>query len=119
MDTAFWWRRSGKIAAIERERDEILRVPFRDRASGGAYEAFGRLLRDEERRAAQAANYEAAALWRDAVFKLEQRRDVYDAWHVIDMLRARLPNEKIESYLAKYERDYRHIRGGQPEQRSN
>jgi glycosyl hydrolase family 57 len=119
MDLAFWWRRSGKIAAITRERAEILRIPFAERADGQTYKAFVALLAKKEAEAAKRRDYEAAALWRDGILKLEQKRDIYDAYHVIDSLRAKVPNEQIEKLLAKYRQPYAYIRSGQPEQRSN
>ena len=119
LDLAFWWRRSGRIAAITRERAELLRIPFAERTESEEYQAFMKLLEHEEMAAAKRRDYEAAVLWRDGRLKLEQKRDVYDAYHVIDSLRAKVPDEEVQKMLTRYRRAYVHIRSGQPEQRSN
>lgn len=119
MDTAFDWRRSGKIAAIVQERADILRIPFKERSDTATYEAFVELMGTLRDAAAAQHDYETAALWRDALYKLDHKSDAYDSYHVIDMLRARLPNATIEATIARYQEQYHDIRGGQPEQRSN
>jgi len=119
LDKAFEWRRSGKIAEIGREREDILRIPFRERTDEGVYQGFLKLMRDTEKAAIERRDYEAAALWRDAQNSLEQKNDVYDAYHVVDMLNATIRSEQIERVLAQYRAKYLEIRGGQPEQRSN
>lgn len=119
MDLAFAWRRDGKLAAIVQQRVDILRIPFQERADPAVYEAFVELIGHERDAAASRQDYEAAALWRDALYKLKYKQDVYDTYHVIDMLRARVPHDTIESTLQRYRDSYQDLRGGQPEQRSN
>ena len=125
MAMAWDWQRSGRIDAEAEARDEMLRIPFIDRtkSEGGeseaVWDAFMHLFDEREQRAAARRNYEAAELWRNAKYKLEQRLDIYDAFHVIDMLRAHLPSTMVEAELARYRDQYNHIRGGQSEQRSH
>lgn len=118
LDMSFYWRRSGKIARIVSERAEILRVPFKDRTDTPTYDAFIKLIQAQEKKAADKQDYEAAALWRDASYKLESKRDVYDAYHVIDLLRAKVPEAEVNKMLEEYRHPYSYVRGGQPEQRS-
>ena len=75
------------------------------------------IMKLQEEKAAQKREYEAAILWRDAVYKLENKSDIYDALHAVDMLRIQIGNEEVEKIIAEYKRQYHQIRGGQPEQR--
>lgn len=125
ISTAFEWQRSGKIHAMMHEQKEILRIPFRERTleAGGeqesVYRAFLELLREAETSSATKGEYEQAILWRDAIFKLEHKLDVYDAVNAIDLLRLHVPNEDLERRIERYKAEYRRIRGGQPEQRGS
>lgn len=125
MAMAWDWQRNGRIDFGAEERAELLRIPFIDRTKGqggegeAVWEAFMHLFDEREKRAAERRNYEAAELWRNAKYKLDQRLDIYDAFHVIDMLRAHLPSTMVEEELARYRDQYNHIRGGQSEQRSH
>lgn len=125
MDTAWDWQRSGKIDAIGAERDSILRIPFKERTLelGGegesAWHAFIHLMREHELEAAKHKDYEAAILWRDARYKLDQKLDIFDGFHVIDLLRTRLPHDHVEATLEQFRDEYNRIRGGQSEQRSH
>ena len=107
------------------EQKSLLRIPFRDRTEGVGGEmaveftAFIDLMKQQEEKAAQNREYEAAVLWRDAIYKLENKLDIYDALHVVDMLRIQIGNEEVEKVIAEYKQQYRQIRGGQPEQRGN
>lgn len=120
---AFAWKREGTLLQIERERDSILRIPFKERTleAGGSepavYHAFIDLMKREEKAAAKRQDYEAAVLWRDAVYKIEHKVDIYEAVHAVDLLRTKLPNDDIEAIIKRYKADYLRIRGGQPEQR--
>ncbi len=122
---AFDWRRSGKLASIAHKRDNILRIPFKERTleKGGeeaaVYQAFVDMMAAEEHKAVKRCDYEAAVLWRDAIYKLESKADIYDALHVVDLLRTKLPHDQVETTLAQYKERYRHIRSGQPEQRGD
>lgn len=119
MALAYDWQRSGKIDS----EDQRPRIPFKERTleagDPGTWQAFVDMMRHEEKRAAESGNYEEAILWRDAVYKLERKLDIYDTVHVVDLLRQRLPNSDIEDTIARYKARYNRIRGGQLEQRSN
>jgi len=125
VSTAFEWQRTGKIRELNKERYNTQRIPFKTRTleTGGAeaavYKAFIDMMRAEEKKAATAGEYEKAILWRDAVYKIETKNDIYDAVSAVDLLRVRISNEKVEKIINEYKSEYNRIRGGQPEQRSN
>lgn len=125
ISTAFEWQRTGKIREMNKERSMIQRIPFKSRTleAGGAetavYQAFIDMMKEQEKQAANKGEYEKAILWRDAVYKIETKNDIYDAISAIDLLRVEISNEKVEKVLDLYTDRYRMIRGGQPEQRSN
>ena len=70
-----------------------------------------------EREAAKKREYEKAILWRDAIYKLENKLDIYDTINAIDLLRVEIPYSGVEATIKKYKKKYQEIRGGQPEQR--
>ncbi len=123
LGTAFEWKRSGKIARIRQQHKEGVRIPFKERTveeggeEEGVYRAFVDMMRRQEQQASDNQDYEEAIIWRDAVYKLEHKLDIYDAMHVADLLRTRLPNDDVEDMIEEYKNQYRYIRGGQPEQR--
>ena len=123
ISTAFQWQRSGKIHQMMHEQEGIKRIPFKERTLGkggeeeGVYHAFIEMMRGQEQVAVKAKEYEKAILWRDAIYKLEQEWDIYDAVNAIDLLRTQLPNGEVEKTIESYKGKYRQIRGGQPEQR--
>lgn len=123
--TSFAWKRDGKIYQIQEAGHNLLRIPFKERtleAGGdepGVYHAFIDMMREQEKQAAGRGDYEAAVLWRDAVYKIEHKTDIYEAVHAVDLLRTKLPNDQIEATISRYKEQYRRIRGGQPEQREN
>jgi hypothetical protein len=125
VSTAFEWQRSGKIYKMMTQNNEAIRIPFKDRTLGkggaeqGIYYAFIDMIKEQEKKAANAGNYEKAILWRDALYKLENKLDIYDAVHAVDLLRQELPYDVVEKILDKYTEPYKKIRGGQPEQRGN
>ncbi len=114
---AFWWQRSGKIEAMARKYKETVRIPFKERAEKDVYYAFLKILEREMKKAARKRNFEKAILWRDAMWKLETKNDIFDAIHVIDMLRMEMPQPELEKMLAKYRKEYEKISPGQPELR--
>lgn len=124
LSRAFEWKRSGKIAKLRQERREVQRIPFKQRtlevggAEKGVYQAFLDMMKKLEEKAAQQRDYEEAIIWRDSVYKLENKLDIFEAVHAVDLLRTRLPNEHVEKIIQEYKSQYDHIRGGQPEQRS-
>ncbi len=126
MWLAYEWQRGGKVDEIVSSgRDDVVRIPLREWTleSGGrenvVWHAYMDLMRGEEKAAVKRGDYEAAILWRDAVYKLEHKLDIYDAWYATDMLKAKLPNRRVQETIDEYKAQYDHIRGGQVEQRSN
>jgi CHAD domain-containing protein len=108
-----------------REQKEILRIPFKERtlekggAEKGVYYAFLDMMRKLEKKAAKNREYEKAILWRDAIYKLKHKLDIYDLLNAVDLLRVEIPHDVVEKTIEKYKEKYRKIRGGQPEQRGS
>jgi len=100
-----------------------VRIPFKDRTIGrggaeeGVYHAFMNMMSKLEKKAVKNREYEQAILWRDAMYKLEHKTDIYDTINAIDLLRAEVPNKEVEKTIERYKEQYRKMRGGQPEQR--
>lgn len=123
VSTAFNWQRTGKIRRMMAEQSSILRIPFMDRtlsrggAEKGVYWAFIDMMKRLEKEATEKREYEKAILWRDAMYKLENKLDIYDTINAIDLLRVEIPNKEVEETIKKYKEKYYEIRGGQPEQR--
>ena len=123
ISTAFNWQRTGRIRQIMKEQKSILRIPFKDRtiskggAEKGVYHAFIDMMEKLEREAAKKGEYEKAILWRDSIYKLQNKLDIYDTVNAIDLLRIEIPHNEVEATIEKYKEKYREIRGGQPEQR--
>lgn len=123
VSLAFDWQRTGKIRQMAKEQNEALRIPFKERTyekgghQKGVWEGFVHLIKQEELKAAKEQEYEKAILWRDALFKLEHKLDIYDMLNAIDLLRIEIGNGEVEKTLDKYTEKYHKIRGGQPEQR--
>jgi len=123
--TAFNWQRTGRIRQMMKEQKSILRIPFKDRTIGragaeeGVYWAFIDMMKRLEKEAAATGEYEKAILWRDAIYKLENKLDIYDTINAIDLLRVEIPHKEVEETIEKYKDKYRQIRGGQPEQRGS
>ena len=69
------------------------------------------------REAARKKNFEKAILWRDAIWKLETKNDIYDAIHAVDLLRTEVPDVKIRKLMDKYKEKYKRMQPGQPETR--
>ncbi len=117
------WQRQGIVREMAMRRNEILRIPFKDRTLGqggaeeGVYWAFIDMMRQEEKKASQRGDYEKAILWRDAIYKLEHKYDIYDTVNVIDLLRLEIGNGEVEKTIKEYKEKYDRMRGGQPEQR--
>ncbi len=117
VELAFEWQRNNKVRQLAIDQKSHVQIPFLDRASGEEFQAFIKIMSDQESRAVKNGEYEAAILWRDAAFKLVHKLDIYDAVHAVDMLRIKIGNEKIENMLQKYRAKYHLVRSGQPEQR--
>lgn len=125
VSTAFQWQRTGKIRQMAKSQQAVLRIPFKERTlerggdEQGVYFAFVDMMKKLEKKATKQGNYEEAILWRDAIYKLENKHDIYDAVNAIDLLRVKIPHEEVELTIEKYKEKYRKIRGGQPEQRGS
>lgn len=123
ISTAFEWQSSGKIREMALQRKSILRIPFKERtleSNGetiGDYYAFIEMMKKLEKKAVGHGEYEQAILWRDAIYKLKNKLDIYDTLNAVDLVRIKIPHEKIEKIIKKYRDKYGQIRGGQPEQR--
>lgn len=118
---AFEWQRTGHVRNRYKNYKEQPRIPFKDRTTGSGepwvYDAFIELMKDAMKEAARKESFEEATVWRDAIWKLETKNDIYDATHVIDLLRVNIPNGEILDMIGKYRKAYEHIASGQPEQR--
>lgn len=125
VSTAFEWQRSGKIYQMMQEQNSILRIPFLERTVGkggeevGVYHAIVSLMKGLEEKAIEKREYEKAILWRDAIYKLENKLDIYDTVNAIDLMRTEIPNAEVEEVIEQYKNKYREIRGGQVEQRGS
>jgi hypothetical protein len=120
MSLAYDWQRSGKIDNMRHHGAQQVRVPFKEQEDDPKlWQAVLELMQEEEQGAAARGDYEEAILWRDAVYKLEHKLDIYEGLYVMDLLNKKLPDDKIRGVMEKYKQDFDHIRGGQVEQRSN
>ncbi|MEK7595702.1 MAG: hypothetical protein AAB443_03925 [Patescibacteria group bacterium] len=123
VSKAFDWQRSDKIRELHLRNNDLLRIPFKERtfekggSEEGVYNAFIAMMRALEKKASEQREYEQAIMWRDAVYKLENKLDIYDTINVVDLLRTKISNEEVEKTLDKYTAQYKELRGGQPEQR--
>lgn len=118
---AFEWQRTGYIRKLYSEYKGKPRVPFKDRTIGVGepwiYDAYVEFMRREMKNAAEKENYEEAILWRDAIWKLETKNDVYDFVHAVDILRKKLSEGEILDTINKYRKQYEKVVSGQPEPR--
>lgn len=125
ISTAFNWQRTGRIRTMMQEQSSILRIPFKDRTIGkggaeqGVYYAFMDMMKGLEEKAIKNREYEKAILWRDAMYKFENKLDIYDTINAIDLVRIEIPNLEVEKTVEEYKQKYRELRGGQPEQRGS
>lgn len=118
---AFEWQRTGYIRQLAQGMQSQIRIPFKKRTllagKPEVYWAFINMMKKEMEKAAESGEFEKAILWRDAITKIENQDDIYDALHATDLLRTVVPGGKLEKLMDKYKEQYRKIRGGQPEQR--
>ncbi|MST04349.1 MAG: hypothetical protein EXS49_02165 [Candidatus Pacebacteria bacterium] len=123
VSTAFDWQRSGKISTMMNNQNSILRIPFKNRTlelggeERGVYFAFIDMMKREELKAKNLGQYEKAIVWRDAIYKLENKLDIYDGIHAVDFFRNEVSNPEVEKTILEYKKKYKDIKGGQPEQR--
>lgn len=121
LSTAFWWQRSGKIEALAKKYKEAVKIPFKERTleqgKPEVYYAFLELMRRKMQIAVKKKNFERAILWRDAIWKLETKNDIYDALHAVDLLRLEVPDSQLKKIMDRYKEKYKKIKPGQPESR--
>ena len=118
---ALQWQRNGKIEEKAKKYKEITRIPFKERTLGAnkpeEYYAFLELMEKKMWESTKKKNFERAILWRDAIWKLETKNDIYDAIHVVNLLRTEVPDSKIREVIEKYKKKYNQMKPGQPEMR--
>lgn len=117
LATTFWWQRSGKIEAMAKKYKEMVRIPFKERTLPEYYYAFLKILKKEMGKAAKERKFEKAIMWRDAIWKLETKNDIYDTIHVIDLLRMQMSGSQLQKLIKKYKEKYKKMSPGQPELR--
>jgi hypothetical protein len=121
---AFEWQKTDTIQGLG-SKGGTVRIPLKDSTVGiggaekGVYDAFIDMIKDQEKLAVVNGFYEKAILWRDALFKLKHRLDIYETISAIDLLRLEISNKVVEKTIRKYKDRYLQIRGGQPEQRDS
>jgi hypothetical protein len=117
----FEWQRTGYVRKIYREYKEHPRIPFKERTvekgEPWVYDAFVELMKKAMKEAAEKEDFEEATLWRDAIWKLETKNDIYDTIHAVDLLRKQVTNAEILDTIGKYRKQYEHLSSGQPEPR--
>ncbi len=121
LATAFWWQRSGKIEEKSKKYREAVRIPFKERTLEAGkpevYYAFLEMMKKKMKEAAKNKNFEKAILWRDAIWKLETKNDIYDAIHAVDLLRLEVSDPQLTKLMERYKEKYKKIKPGQPELR--
>ncbi|MBD3208488.1 MAG: polysaccharide deacetylase family protein [Candidatus Nealsonbacteria bacterium] len=121
LSTAFQWQRSGKIDQLAKKYRETVRIPFKERTlekgDPETYYAFLSVLKDKMKEAAEKENFEKAIMLRNGLWKIEKKNDIYDAMHVIDLLRIDIPGAELQELLQRYKEEYKRIQPGQPELR--
>ncbi len=119
LATAFSWQRSGKIQEKSKKYKEMTKIPFKERTleSGKpeVYAAFIKMMEREMKKAASREEFERAILWRDAIYKIDTKNDIYDAVHAVDLLRQVVSDKKLRDLMDKYKAKYKKIKSGQPE----
>ncbi len=121
LGAALEWQRTGHVRKLSREYRETVKIPFKERTLEAGkpevYQVFLDIMTQEMERAAKAGEFEKAILWRDGIWKLETKNDIYDTIHVTDLLRKELPEGELEKLMDKYREKYKKIKSGQVEQR--
>ena len=118
---AFEWQRTGYIRKLALEMQKQIKIPFKERTikegKPEVYHAFLDMMKSEMEKAAKNQEFEKAILWRDAIIKIEEENDIYDAIHATNLLRMEVPFGELEKLMDKYKKKYKKIKSGQPEQR--
>ncbi len=115
VETAFQLQRSGTVKKLHEEKESFKKIPFSGRAKPGEYDALIGILKKEEKRAVERGEYELAIRWRDSIYKLEKKLDVYDFVHIIDQMWAENRLGEYEALAQKYRESYRKLTPGQPD----
>ena len=75
---AFNWQRSGMIERKAKKYKEGVRIPLKEKMSALGkqqdYQDFLKILKEKMLQAASEENFEKAILWRDAIWKLENKK---------------------------------------------
>ncbi len=118
---SFWWQRSGKIENLSKKYKETTKIPFRERTIEAdkpeVYQAFITMMEKKMIEAQKTKNFEKAILWRDAIWKLETKNDIYDAIHAVDLLRMEVTDSELTKLMDRYKEKYKKLKPGQPEKR--
>jgi hypothetical protein len=121
LAASFWWQRSGKIEQMAKKYKENTRIPFKERTLENnkpeVYYAFIDKMKIQMKKESKKENFERAILWRDAVWKMETKNDIYDAIHAVDLLRTEISDVELSQLMDKYKKKYENLRPGQPEKR--
>ena len=121
LSTAFWWQRSGRIEKMAEQYKEATKIPFKERTLEAGkpevYYAFIEMMKRKMKEATKNNNFEKAILWRDAIWKLETKNDIYDAIHAVDLLRQEVADPDLRELMDSYKEKYKRIKSGQPELR--
>ncbi|TSC53653.1 MAG: Alpha-galactosidase [Parcubacteria group bacterium LiPW_39] len=122
LDETFAWPRKGKISRLARKYEEWAKIPFKERTIEAGepevYQAFIDTMKRKMEEAAANRNFEKAILWRDAIWKLETKNDIYDAIHATHLLRQEVVPGELEKLMDEYKEKYRRMQSGQPELRA-
>jgi len=119
LSTAFFWQRSGKIGEKAKKYKQMTKIPFKQRTlekgKPEVYYAFIDMMKKKMTEAAKKREFERAILWRDAIYKIETKNDIYDAVHAVDILREQVCDKTLTKLMDKYKEKYKKIKAGQPE----
>lgn len=104
---AFTWARTGLIRKLHSQKEPFKKVPFKQRAGPGQYQALRTILKKEEELASTRQEYELAIKWRDARILLEKEVDGYQWVHILDELRSQGKLVDFERLTAEYQNEYK------------
>lgn len=121
LSIAFWQQRSGKIEKMAKEYKEATKIPFKERTledgKPEVYYTFIEMMKGKIKESVKKENFERAILWRDAIWKLETKNDIYDAIHAVDLLRKEVADQDLCELMDEYKKKYKKMKSGQPEPR--
>lgn len=107
LATAYQWQRSGKVKYLVKKN----RTPFKEKTlekgNYGKYYAFLKILEDRMEKAAKENNYEKAIMLRNAIWKIKNKNDIYDALRIIELLRLDIPETKLQALIKKNKEKYK------------